>query len=183
MNKFQVEVEKILLKNEQEILKQLKENYAKALKEVKIRIKELKTSEITQSKIYQIQYQENLEKQLEYIIKLLASDNIKSINDYLIKTYQDGFVGTLYNMQNEGVPFIMPIDQEKVLKSINKKTEDFQLSNKLYENANQLKRTIKSEITRGISRNLSYIKIAQKISLNSEADLKKTYRIVRTEGR
>lgn len=182
MNKYQKEVENQLLENEKQILEELKQNYAKALADVKERIKSLTNSEITQSKIYQKQYQENLEKQLQSIIDLLSADNVQSISEYLEKTYQDGFIGTLYNMQNEGVPFIMPINQETVIKSITKKTEDFQLSKTLYQNAEELKKTIKTEITRGISQASGYNKIAQLITLNSEADLKKSYRIARTEG-
>ncbi|MCI8654979.1 MAG: hypothetical protein HFJ48_03780 [Clostridia bacterium] len=182
MNNKQKEVEKQLLEDEKQILEQLKENYSKALVDVKERIKNLTLSEMTQSKIYQKQYQENLEKQLQSIVDLLSADNVQNINNYLIKTYQDGFIGTLYNMQSEGVPFVMPINQETVLKSISKKTEDFQLSKTLYQNADELKKTLKSEITRGISQGYSYNEISKKITLNSEADLKKSYRIARTEG-
>lgn len=183
MNKYQAEVEKQLLEDEKKILEQLKQNYANALKEIKDRIKELSANELTQSKIYQIQYQETLEKQLQAIVDLLSSDNVKSINDYLIQTYNDGFIGTLYNMQKkEGIPFIMAINQNAVVKSISKKTADFKLSKTLYENADKLKGTIKSEITRGISQGASYSNISKKIAMSSEADLKKSYRIARTEG-
>lgn len=182
MNKYQIEVEKWQLENEKQILEELKNNYAKALADVKGRIKELSSDGLTQSKIYQLQYQETLERQLQAIIDLLSSDNIQSINDYLIKTYEDGFIGTLYNMQNEGVPFVMAINQDAVVKSISKKTDDFQLSKTMYKNAEELKKTLKSEITRGISRGASYSIISKKIASHSEADLKKAYRIVRTEG-
>ena len=182
MNKNQKEVEKQLLDNEKEILNKLKNNYAKALKDVKQRLKDLQSNELTQSKIYQIQYQQNLKKQIQSIIDLLSSDNIKSITDYLNLMYQDGFVGTQYNMYKEGVPFIMPIDQELVLRSITKKTEDFQLSQALYQNAEALKSTIIAEVTRGISQSVAYNTIAKKLAMHSEADLKKAYRIARTEG-
>lgn len=85
-------------------------------------------------------------------------------------------------MQKEGVPFIMAINQNAVIKSISKQTADFKLSRALYENADKLKGTIKSEITRGISQGASYSNISKKIAMNSEADLKKSYRIARTEG-
>ena len=62
------------------------------------------------------------------------------------------------NEQKEGVPFIMPIDQQTIIKSISKKTEDFQLSKALYKNAEELKKVIISEITRGISQGFSYSK-------------------------
>lgn len=182
LNKYQKEVEKQLLEDEKQVIEELKRNYATALKDVKERIKTLSSSELTQSKIYQKQYQENLEIQLKSIIDLLSSDNVQSISDYLEKTYQDGFIGTLYNMQHEGVPFIMPINQEAVVKSITKKTEDFKLSKTLYQNAQELKKTIKSEITRGISKSDSYTKITQRITMHSEADFNKSYRIARTEG-
>lgn len=183
LNKYQKEVEKQLLEDEKQVIEELKKNYATALKDVKERIKTLSSSELTQSKIYQKQYQENLEIQLKSIIDLLSSDNVQTISDYLEKAYQDGFIGTLYNMGHEGVPFIMPINQEAVVKSIAKKTEDFKLSKTLYQNADELKKTIKSEITRGISKSDSYTKISQRITMHSEADFNKAYRIARTEGR
>lgn len=182
MDKLQAEVEKQILENEKQVLEELKNNYTKALKEIKQRIKELQSSEITQSKIYQVQYQQNLEKQLTALIDVLSNDNINSINEYLAKTYKDGFIGTQYHMQNEGVPFIMPLDQESIVKSIQKKTEDMKLSQRLYKNANELKKSIKAEITRGLSQALTYSKIARNISLYSEADMNKAYRIARTEG-
>lgn len=182
MNKHQLEVEKELLQNEKEVLEDLKNNYAKALKDIKKRIKDLQENELTQSKIYQVQYQHNLEKQLQAIVDLLSTDNVQTISEYLKKTYEDGFIGTLYNMQIEGVPLIMPINQDEVIKSITKKTEDFKLSKTLYENADKLKKTIKTEMTRGISQGNSYSDITKKIALNSEADLKKAYRIARTES-
>lgn len=182
MNKYQKEVEKQLLENERQVIKELKNNYAQALKEVKNRIKNLNSSELTQSKIYQKQYQENLEIQLKSITDLLSSDNVQTISDYLEKVYSEGFIGTLYNMQHEGIPFIMPINQEAVVKSITRKTEDFKLSKTLYQNADELKKTIKSEITRGISKSDTYDKISQRIAMHSEADFNKSYRIARTEG-
>ena len=182
MDKLQAEVEKQILENEKQVLEELKNNYTKALKEIKQRIKELQSSEITQSKIYQIQYQQNLEKQLTALIDVLSNDNINSINEYLAKTYKDGFIGTQYHMQSEGVPFIMPLDQESIVKSIQRKTEDMKLSQRLYKNANELKKNIKAEITRGLSQALTYSKIARNISLYSEADMNKAYRIARTEG-
>ena len=183
MNKKQAEVEKQLLENEKEVLKKLKRNYIKALSDIQERIKVLQSNEMTQSKIYQIQYQRNLEKQLKAIVDLLGSDNVKTINDYLIKQYQDSFIGILYNMQqNEGIPFIMPINQETVVKSITKKTEDYKISERIYKNTEQLKNTIQSEISRGISQGQLYTSIARNIKNYSEADLKKSYRIARTEG-
>ena len=182
LNKYQKEVEKQLLKNEKQVLEELKQNYVETLKDVKLRIQNLMSDEMTQSKIYQKQYQENIERQLQANIDLLSTKNFNSISDYLKTTYQDGFVGTLYNMQKEGVPFIMPLNQDTIVKSILKKTEDFQLSKTLYKNAEELKKTIKGEITRGISGGSTYSDIAKKITLYSEADLKKSYRIARTEG-
>ena len=182
MDKLQADIEKQILENEKEVLKELKDNYTKSLKEIKQRIKELQSSEFTQSKIYQIQYQQNLEKQLTALIEVLSNDNVNTINDFLIKNYKDGFIGTLYHMQEEGVPFIMPLDQESIVKSIQRKTEDMNLSQRLYKNANELKKNIKAEITRGLSQALNYSKIARNISLYSEANMNKAYRIARTEG-
>lgn len=182
LNKFQKEVEKQQLKNEKEIIEKLKDNYTQALKDVKDKIKSLKSDEMTQSQIYQMKYQEVLEKQLEKIADVLGNNNIQDLNTYLNAVYEDGFIGTLYNLQNEGTPLIFAINQQEVIVSISKETGDFKLSTKIYENVDKLKKTLQSEITRGISNGSTYTKIAQKIALDTEADFYKSYRIVRTEG-
>lgn len=181
MNKYQKEVEKQLLDNEKKILRQLEKNYIKALKDVKLSIRSL-IGEGVQSKIYRRQYQENLEKQLQSSIDLLSTKNYSNITEYLKDTYKDGFIGTIYNMQHEGIPFIMQINQEAVLRSIMRETENIKLSDRIYRNADKLKKIVKSDITRGLSKSSSYAEMARNISSHSEASLKQAYRIARTEG-
>ena len=60
MNKRQKEVQKKLLNDEEDVLKRLEENYRRALEEIQEKIKILQADELTQSKIYQLEYQRAL---------------------------------------------------------------------------------------------------------------------------
>ena len=83
MNKFEKEVEQVLLNNEKDVLKQLEQTYVKALADIKGRLRLLQAREETQSVIYQINYQKSLEKQINAIIGVLQQDNITTVQDFL----------------------------------------------------------------------------------------------------
>ncbi len=182
MNKYEKEIEKVLLDNEKEILKKIKKSYAEALEKVNQRLKDLMSNELTQSKRYQLEYQKRLKKEIEAIINLLANDNINNIDKYLSKVYEDSFIGTQYVLQSAGVPFLFKINQEEVVKSISKKIEDYKLAERIYKNLNKIKSIVQNEITRGIIQGYTYSKISRQLKMNIENDLKKAYRIARTEA-
>lgn len=181
MNQKQKQVNKQLLAEEKDVVRNLKDVYTSALDEVKKKIAELSQHENMQSKVYQKKYQQALYDQLSETVKLLDSGKIKNVDDFLYKTAETSFIGTLYEF-NEDVPLLLPIDNKSIAGIVNKKTEGFKFSQRLHRDTKQLARVTVSEISRGLSVGLSYQDMARNISNVFASDFKKAYRIAQTEG-
>lgn len=183
MNKVEKRVIKFQLDKEQKALDDLERQYKKALKDIDEKIKLLQSDELTQSRIYQIQYQKALRGQVEGILDKLQGDEYATIQQYLHDSYQDGFIGTMYSLHGQGIPLIMPLDQDAAVKAV---ITDSQIQEGLYNhlgvNIKQLKQAIRQEITRGIASNMPYADIARNIANRSKAPLSRAKTIVRTEG-
>ena len=183
MNKREKEFLQHSLDSEAKVISELEKQYKKALDDIDRKIRLLQSDELTQSKIYRIEYQKALRGQIEGILEKMHGDEFSTIQDYLHNCYTDGFIGTVYDMAGQGVPLIMPIDQAAAVKAI---VTDSKVSGGLYNalgvDAKKLKTTIRQEITRGISTGLSYSDIARNISNVSKAPLANAKRIARTEG-
>lgn len=182
MNSRQKEVLNVSLQEEQEIFKALEKNYTAALADVKRNIRELQANPLTQSKAYQLEFQKQLEKQISGILDNLQGRNFTSVADYLQKSYTNGFVGNMYDMQGQGVPLVLPIDQRQVLQAVEKTSDDFKLANKLGVSTKELKKQVQQELQRGLATELSYAQIARNISDYGQADMHRAMNIARTEG-
>ena len=186
MNKHQKQVQKSILKNEREILKNLESIYQQALDDIMVKINDLLARTDTQnlqSIIYQVEYQKALKSQISAILDQLHNNEFNSISEYLTKCYEDGWIGTFYDLQNQGIPLIFPIDQEQVIRSIQMNTK---LSKNLYDSLGldikDLKSVIRSEVSRGISQSYSYQQMATLIKRASGNSYSNSVRIARTEG-
>ena len=183
MNKWEKEVARHQLTAEQAVIKELEAQYKRALHEINLKIRILKGDDLTQSKIYQINYQEALKGQIEGILEKLHGDEFTSIQEYLKECYTDGFIGTMYDIAGQGIPLMIPIDQNAAVKAI---ITDSKINEGLYKaigvDTAELKKRIRSEITRGLAANDTYESIAQSISLYTNAPLARARTIVRTEG-
>ena len=183
MNKRQKAVQQVLLNDEKAVLKNLKKTYKDAIKECDDLIAKLLAQEQTQSKIYQIEYQQMIRSQLNKIYQNMQQSNYATISEYLQKCYTDSFVGCMYDLQGQGVPLAFPIDQTQVTKAIQ---VDSKISKGLYQhlgvNVDKLKDSIRQELTRGIANGQSYSRIAKAISQRSDVDFNRSLRIARTEG-
>lgn len=191
MNKRQKEVLQSQLDDEKRTLKELKQAYWEALEDCKEKIRELSARtdmENLQTIIYQKQYQEALKKQLEEALKQLQSDTYATISEYLEQCYQNGYIGTMYDLMGQGIPLIMPIAQEAVARAIE---IDSKLSKGLYdrlgEDVDQLKATVRAELSRGIANGSSWAQVAKELGLSfRNTPFSRAYnnamRIVRTEG-
>ena len=186
MNKHQKQVQKSILKNEREILKNLESIYQQALDDIMVKINDLMARTDTQnlqSIIYQVEYQKALKSQISSILDQLHNNEFNSISEYLTKCYQDGWIGTFYDLQNQGIPLIFPIDQEQIVKAIQLNTK---LSKNLYDSLGldiqDLKSAIRTEISRGISQSYSYQQMATLIKRASGNSYNNSVRIARTEG-
>lgn len=190
MNKRQLEVQKALADNEAEVIKQLKQIYARASKDCENKIRDLSARtdmENLKSIVWQKQYQEALKKQIDGVLDKLNAESFTTIADYLTDCYENGFFGTLYDLQGQGIPLILPINQEEVVQAIQ---IDSKISKGLYqrmgEDTDQLKKSIRSEVSRGVSNGSSWNTIASKISFGMNSPFMKAYNraigITRTEG-
>lgn len=190
MNKRQLEVQKALAGNEAEVIKRLKQIYARASKDCENKIRDLSARtdmENLKSIVWQKQYQEALKKQIDGVLDKLNAESFITVADYLTDCYENGFFGTLYDLQGQGIPLILPINQEEVVQAIQ---IDSKISKGLYqrmgEDTDQLKKSIRSEVSRGVSNGSSWNTIASKIAMGMNSPFMKAYNraigITRTEG-
>ena len=183
MNERQKQVIQHQLDSEKEVLEQLTKHYQRALNDIDRKIRILQSDELTQSRVYRIEYQKALKKQVEAILEKLHADEYTTIQQFLSDSYTTGFVGTAYDMFGQGVPLIMPIDKNEAVKAV---VTDSKISEGLYEalgvDTKNLKNTISSEITRGIAAGLPHSEIARNISAYARAPLSRAKTIVRTEA-
>lgn len=183
MNKRDKEVIAYQLEDEKKVLRELKRQYERSLLTIESKIKLLQSGEMTQSKIYQINYQKALKAQVDAILDKLQADEYDTIQQYLDRSYTDGYVGAMYQIGGSGVNVIVPIDQDAAAKAI---ITDSKLSVNLYASLgydmDKLKKSVRDEITRGISASLSYEEIARNLTEYSTVALSNANRIVRTEA-
>ena len=205
MNKREKEILQLQLQAEEDIIHELEKQYKASLNEINQKVKlfeadiRLLDEAINEdgldeaakamlqsqrrSKVYQKQFQEALQGQINGILDRMQGNNYSSIESYLKGCYEDAFVGTMYNIHGQGIPLIMPIDQAAAVKAI---MTDSKISKGLYNSlgvdVKGLKKSIRQEITRGIGSGLSYSDIARNIANTTKAPLSRAKTIVRTEG-
>ena len=190
MNKRQLEVQKAYIRSEKSVIRDLKKVYTQAKKDCEAKIKQLAgrtDTENLQTIVYQMEYQKAIKQQLEAILDTLQTNQFNSIAEYLGVSYEDGFIGTLYDLQGQGIPFIFPIDQNQVTKALQ---NDLKLSDGLYsrlgEDMKTLKKNVRAEVSRGIANGQSWWAVAEQIAngMNSPFDkaMFNAIRIARTEG-
>ena len=200
MNKREKEILQGQLDSEKKVLKKLEQQYKQALSEINDKIKLLQSktvydsdgigqnvqvplNKLPQSRIYQIEHQKALKAQIQGILDKLHGDTYETIQEYLEDCYVDSFVGTAYDLAGQGIPLIMPIDQNAAVKAIQ---TDSKISEGLYEamgvDTKNLKKAIANEATRGVASGMTFADIARNISNVASVPLSNAKRIARTEG-
>lgn len=183
MNKREKEALQLPLDKEKALLKKLESEYRQALADVNMRIRILQSDEMTVSRVYHLQYQKTIKKQVEAILEKLHSDEFSTIEQFLAESYVDGYVKTGYLLYDQGVPVITPIDQQAVVDAIQNETK---LKESLYEelgyDVDELKQSVAAEITRGIATGLQYTDIARNIANRANAAMSRAKTIARTES-
>lgn len=183
MNKRQKDVLEHQLYGEKVVLDELEKQYRKALNDINRKIRILESDELTQSRIYRLEYQKALKAQVEAILEKLHADEYSTIQQFLSDSYTDGFLGTMYDLHGQGVPLVFPVDKKEAVRAI---LTESKLSLDLYDSLGvdiaKLTRTVSSEITRGIASELAYTDIARNISNAAKAPLSRAKIIVQTES-
>jgi hypothetical protein len=181
--KEEKEVIQSQLDAEKAVIEELKKQYQRALNDINRKIRILQSDELTQSKIYQLQYQKVLKSQVEAILEKMHADEYSTIQKYLSESYTNAFIGTMYAMHGQGVPVILPINQNAAVKAVMTDSKIKEgLYNSLGVDVNNLKKTISAEITRGIATAMPYNEIARNIAAYAKAPYSRTKTIVRTEA-
>lgn len=205
MNKWEKEVLQSLLASEKDALKELENQYSRALSDINRKVRDFQ-AEIDlldtalnqdgmddatkallqsrkQSKIYQQQYQEALQGQVSGILDKLHGDSYSTVEQFMRDSYENGYVGTMYDIAKQGVTVIAPIDQKAVVRAV---LTDSKVSGGLYArlgvDIDKLKKSITQEISRGIATDMGYDDIARNIANVSKAPLNRAKTIARTES-
>ena len=211
MNKRQKIVQQQFLNNEEAVIKRLTQVYNQSLKDVTAKSQKLydEIEELTsvyddvedeaekavlksriQSKVYQKQYQDSLKKQISDILDDMHEKSYTTVADYLNQCYEDGFVGTLYDIQGQGIPLAFPLNQESMVRAVQLDSKiSSGLYNHLQEDVGKLKKNITAQVSRGIASGMTFHQIAQQLSTkmtgqykNPGGSLYYATRIARTEG-
>lgn len=136
-----------------------------------------------QSKVYQKNYQNALQKQVGGILDKMQQTEFKAVSEYLTQCYENGFVGTMFDLQGQGIPLCFPLDQEQMVRAVQL---DSKISKGLYsrlgEDVAVLKKKITAQVSRGISTGMTYKQVAQQLAGTTNIGFNNAVRIARTEG-
>lgn len=204
MNKRQKIVQEAFLDNEEAVIRRLKQVYNQSLKDITAKTKVLqdqintldalegmtsdpaelaKLQSMKQAKIYQKQYQDALKKQVNSILDNMQVEEFKTVAEYLNQCYEEAFVGTMFDLQGQGIPLCFPMDQEAMVRAVQL---DSKISNGLYsrlgEDVALLKKKITAQVSRGISTGMSFQQVAKQLSDYTSIGFNNAVRIARTEG-
>lgn len=185
MKKHEREVTQAELDAEKKVLRDLERQYQAALKDIDDKVAQLlgRSDADMPNVIYQVGHQKALRSQIHGILEQLQANEFQTISDFLADSYQQSFVGTMYSMHNQGIPLILPVDKNAMVKAV---TTNSRLSEDLYTSLGvdikKLNNAVRSEISRGISAGLSYNEIARNIANASKAPRSRAATIVRNES-
>lgn len=205
LNKRQKLVQEQFLNNEEAVIKRLKSVYNQSLKDITKKSEELQESinsltmatmsgemdeqakkqlqSMIQSKVYQKQYQDALKKQVSGILDNMQVEEFKTVAEYLNKCYEEGFLGTMYDLHGQGIPLIFPLDQEAMVRAVQLDSKiNKGLYQRLGEDVDLLKRKITAQVSRGIATGMSYEQVAQQLAGYTNIGFNNAVRIARTEG-
>ena len=204
MNKRQKLVQAQFLNNEEAVIRRLKQVYNQAQKDIeknaqafqddinrldamaRLPVSDEEKAQLLsmkQSKIYQKQYQDAMKKQIGSILDNMQVEEFKTVSEYLQKCYEDGFIGTMFDLQGQGIPLCFPMDQEAMVRAVQL---DSKISNGLYsrlgEDVALLKKKITAQVSRGIATGMSFQQVAQQLAGYTNIGYNNAVRIARTEG-
>ena len=204
MNKRQKIVQEAFLNNEEAVIRRLKQVYNQSLKDITAKAKALedqintldalegmtsdpdelaKLQSMKQAKVYQKQYQDALKKQVNSILDNMQVEEFKTVAEYLNQCYEEAFVGTMFDLQGQGIPLCFPMDQEAMVRAVQL---DSKISNGLYsrlgEDVSVLKKKITAQVSRGIATGMSFQQVAKGLSDYTNIGFNNAVRIARTEG-
>lgn len=136
-----------------------------------------------QSKVYQKNYQKALQKQVDDVLGKMLDKEFTTVSEYINECYENGFIGTMFDLQGQGIPLCFPLDQEAMVRAVQLDSKISQgLYQRLGEDVSLLKRKITAQVSRGISSGMSFQQVAKQLAGNTNIGFNNAVRIARTEG-
>lgn len=187
MNKWEKEVQQSLLNDEQQVLNVLKMAYAGTLRDVQDKMSayfaRIQANPNDVSAIYQFRYQQALQDQIYNILDNLKNQNYQTISEYLEHSYENGWLGAMYDIHRQGIPIITPINQENAVRAITINSKiSVPMYTRLGTDIDRLRVSIAAEVTRGIVSGSTWHDTAARISGQANISAYNAMRIARTEG-
>ena len=187
MNKWEKEVQQSLLNDEQQVLNVLKMAYAGTLRDVQDKMSayfaRIQANPNDVSAIYQYRYQQALQDQIYNILDNLHNQNYQTISEYLEHSYENGWLGAMYDIHRQGIPIITPINQENAVRAITINSKiSVPMYTRLGTDIDRLRVSIAAEVTRGIVSGSTWHDTAARISGQANISAYNAMRIARTEG-
>jgi SPP1 gp7 family putative phage head morphogenesis protein len=106
-----------------------------------------------------------------------------NVSDYLNTCYEDSFVGGLFDLHGQGVPLMMPLDQEAMVTAVQLDSKISQgLYTRLGEDVSVLKKHITAQVSRSIATGMTFAQTAKQLSNRTRIGYNNAIRIARTEG-
>lgn len=193
MNSAEKATVKAHLDAEAQCLKDLEQSYKKAKKDCQDAIRALNARKKLNdpnlaSVVHQKKYQEALLKQIDGVLNTLQTNTFTTADEFFRGSYQDGYIGSMYEMHHAGIPLVIPISPQRMQRAIQ---TDSKLSDKYYlkkglsvTNIKTLKKKIASEVTSLIASGQSWLQASESMRVQRSFTIAQSdsMRIVRTEG-
>lgn len=204
MNKSQKLVQQKYIGNEDAVLWKLERAYSKAFRQISDRAKALEDDvnalysqfmnstdmaekvnlmSLMRSKVYQKEYQNALKHQIQSILETMQLEDFQSVDEYLKTCYEDGFIGTFYDIHQQGIPLVTPINQEQMVRAVQLESKiKADLYTSMGEKIPVLKEKIAGAVSRGIATGRNYEATARELAGLTKIGYNNAVRIARTEG-
>lgn len=182
MDKYNKEISELIFSDQDSLLKEIQSNYAAALANVKKATKQLLNDEAAQSRVYQPDFQSNINKRIDNIVSVLRDNNEATMESYLKSVYRNAFNGTNYVLQKQEIPVLISLSEEEILVSVMRKTEDANFLQRIASDIAQLKQDLIDVVSRSLAAQQDYKTIAQQLSLMTQESFNREKRIAITES-
>lgn len=186
LSKWEKEVRRLSITSFKETDSALFNHYKKALKEMKVELKEYIDAydELSFSKRLEAERQIQIANKIDNILIDLNKWSESDIRKSIEKQANFGYYGTWYALEGaENIQVNFSMLPEKYIKElVNKPVDGKRFSKRLYNNRKALAEQVTTSLLNGVTRGHGYAKIAKQIGELTEADYKKSLRIARTEG-
>ncbi|SFB90564.1 phage putative head morphogenesis protein, SPP1 gp7 family [Alkalibacterium subtropicum] len=186
LDKWHKELEQLSNRSYEELDNELFDFYKKALKELKVEIKQYidNYDQLSFSKRLAVDSQLEVAKRIDEILWALESVKQPSITKHIKNEATLGYQGVFYALEgSENIQLdFNRLSESYIERLVDKKIAGKTLSKRLYEQRDQLAKTVTNELLNATTHRKSYADVAKNVGELTEASYKQALRIARTEG-